>query len=442
MGHVWHSRGMDAGIDGSIELRDPGTGRMSNRHIFVQSKASDSKFSGEDDERFWYLCEESDIDYWMACNVPVILICSHPKERKAWWVHLQPWFSNPSNRASRRVDFNKGTQELTGDFTGKMFAIADPHGVAHTPVAETKAERLVSNLVEVDVPLAIYSAPTRQRGIPDLYEKQRATNLPVGSDFVLANGRLYTWEPTAGTALAGMVDHDSHPMPFAELGAGGPDDARLAVRLLGAALQHDLRADCRWNNTRRFLHFWPTRDLNERRIPSATGRERLVFKGYGMRKDDPSRPAYFRHAALRAHFTRVLDDWYCELLPDYFYSEDGYKESRFADKYLAKMKRMERNAARLGETLMWANYLTQGDVAPDLFTVQPDRILDFGPLMRFDVDRGVTDKNWLPLRSEESESVNDRGIRDDLEVDDTDGGDDNPDGMLFGPDDWEDSEDL
>jgi len=394
MGHVWHDRRVDAGIDGSIELRDPATGYMSNRHILVQSKASDRRFSGEDDDKFWYVCEDADIDYWMSSNIPVILICSHPKDRKAWWVDVQQWFVNSSNRVSRRVDFNKATQEMVGDITGKLFAIADPHGVAHSPVAEKKRERLVSNMLEVDLPGVVYSAKTSHTKAKWVYAEQRKTRHEVRSDFVLWGGRIYTWAPTPGTALAIVPDSAGSEMPFGELVAGGPGIERVAVRLLNAALQHDLREDCRWNNDRKFIHFRPTEDLSERRIVSTSGRERLVFKGYYRHRVDATRPAFYRHAALKAHFSRVFDVWFCELLPDYFYSDDGYREFAFADKNLAKMKRIEKNLARLGETQLWASFL-QGETQQDLFTPPPERILDFGPLVNFDVDRGITDKDWL-----------------------------------------------
>ncbi len=44
MDHVWHERTVDAGIDGTIELRDPATGEVSNCHLQVQSKARDNDF--------------------------------------------------------------------------------------------------------------------------------------------------------------------------------------------------------------------------------------------------------------------------------------------------------------------------------------------------------------------------------------------------------------
>ncbi len=395
MGHEWHDRVVDVGIDGSIELRDPSTGAMSNHHVMVQSKASDEKFSGETEDGFWYLCEEQDIEYWMKSkDNPVVLICSHPKDRKAWWVHVQPWFEVPSNRASRRVDFNKATQAFEGDFTGKLFAIVDPHGVAHTPVAEKKHERLVSNLLPVDVPDLVYVAKTKLKDLKTVYDSQRDAGLVYRSDFVLTRGRIYMWSPAEDTALQEVVSGPVSELPFGELAGGDADDQRLAVWLLNAALKDDLRDDCRWNNSRKFLHFRATEDMSERRITSMSGKQRLVFKGYYQRADDPMRPKFYRHAALRTQFLQVEDEWFCEVVPDYFFTDDGFAEFRFADKNLAKMKRIEKNQARLSETLMWVRFL-MGETTPDLFYEPPERILDFGAPVRFDLDRGITDKHWL-----------------------------------------------
>jgi hypothetical protein len=83
MGFVWHERKLDAGVDGEIELRNPVTGEVANRLILVQSKASDRPFPGENDRSFHYLCKQTDVDYWMSADVPVLLICSHPQTGEA-----------------------------------------------------------------------------------------------------------------------------------------------------------------------------------------------------------------------------------------------------------------------------------------------------------------------------------------------------------------------
>ena len=80
----------------------------------------------------------------------------------------------------------------------------------------------------------------------------------------------------------------------------------------------------------KFLHLRPTRDLTMRRLASLTGRERIAFNGYYQRKDDPSKPQFYRHAALRPHFSQVDGEWFCEVVPDYFYTEDGYSEYKYA----------------------------------------------------------------------------------------------------------------
>src|SRR5450631_635681 len=74
MRHVWRewNGSLDAGIDGSIELRDPLTGEVANKHLLVQSKAWTVPFGGEDDTKFHFVCDDRDIDYWMKADDPVI----------------------------------------------------------------------------------------------------------------------------------------------------------------------------------------------------------------------------------------------------------------------------------------------------------------------------------------------------------------------------------
>lgn len=83
-------------------------------------------------------------------------------------------------------------------------------------------------------------------------------------------------------------------------------------------------------------------------------------------------------------------EWFCTLTPDYFYSYDGRKESRFTAGYLSGIKKLERNQAVLGETRMWAAFLR---FEPNLLD-ERDRILDFGELEVFDVERGIDDESW------------------------------------------------
>ena len=389
MGHVWHPRGLDAGIDGSIELRDSATGEVTNRHLQVQSKASDRSFAGETPSKFHYIVDERDLKYWMQANTPVILICSHPKSSEAWWVHVQGYFDDPARRADRRVDFTKATMAFDDDISDRLFAVADPHGQAHTPVAEQRQETLVSNLLPVEIPDQYWSYPSNLKNSGHVYRVQRESGKPYRHDFVLKGGRLLTWRPADNTGLAEAVSGDGCVVPTGELLDGSEDGERQLVWMLNAALRQDLVSDCLFHIKRQMLYFKATRDRQPRRVPTGGKRPRAVFKGH-PKKTDPAQVAYYKHSGLRWQFIEADGQWYCALTPDYFYSYDGKRESKYTASYLSGIKKLERNASVLGETRMWANFLR---FEPTLLD-DDDRILDFGHLEEFKVERGLSDADW------------------------------------------------
>lgn len=389
MGHVWHERHIDAGIDGMIELRDPATGEVSNSHLLVQSKAQDALFPGETDERFHYICDDRDLDYWMKAREPVLLICSHPKDEQAWWVHVQSYFADPSRRTDRRVDFNKATMALAGDITDRLFAIADPYGQTHTSSPDRRNETLVSNLLLVDTPPVVYSYETKLRGRKAVYEAQESSGLLVRDDFVLWGGRLLTWKEADASGLSAAVTGPSAVRPLGELSESEQNGDHLVVQLLNNALRQDLRPDCAFHAKRQFLYFRASDDGSERKWNTSRSNWRSVFKGY-PKKSDPSTISYYRHSALSWQFIQIEGDWYCLVVPDYFFSIDGYRESRYASDLLRGIKKIERNPAVLQETKLWVSILCPRD---SLFG-QAERILDFGDLVTFKVDQGIDDVAW------------------------------------------------
>lgn len=407
MGHVWHERHIDAGIDGMIELRDPATGEVSNSHLLVQSKAQDALFAGETDERFHFICDDRDLDYWMKASEPVLLICSHPKDEQAWWVHVQSYFADSARRADRRIDFNKATMLLAGDLTDRLFAIADPQGRAYTPVPDRRVETLVSNLLLTDSPPIVYSYKTKLRSRKAVYEAQESSGLPVRHDFVLWNGKILTWELTDANGLSATIQGKHAIRPLGELSEHEQDGDRLIVQLLNNALRQDLRPDCDFHGKRQFLYFRATDDLSDRKWNTSRSNWRAVFKGY-PKKSDPSTISYYRHSALSWQFIQVDRDWYCEIVPDYFFTRDGHRESRYSSDLLRGIKKLEHNQAVLQETRMWASVLRP----PEALFGQAERILDFGDLLSFKVDQGIDDVAWK--RSEEGVDEEDEDFTDTL----------------------------
>src|SRR5579871_2362568 len=108
MGFVFYeSGGVEAGIDGTIEIRDEVTGEVTNCIIGIQSKGTSLDFTAETATSFTYLCDERDLNYWLGGNVPVILIVSRPKTDEAYWMPVKDYFSSPAIRQTRKVLFDK-----------------------------------------------------------------------------------------------------------------------------------------------------------------------------------------------------------------------------------------------------------------------------------------------------------------------------------------------
>jgi len=410
MGHIWHQRNVDIGIDGEIELIDPETNEATSASVLIQSKAHESGIPGDSGERISYPLKKSDLEYWLKANLPVVVVVSRPSTDEAWWVDVQEYFADPARRQRARVEIDKSTMVFTGDISDQFFAIADPRGRAYAPGAEERSESLVSNLLSVEVPDRYFSYKASVRRAGDAYRAQRETGLDLRHDFILQGGRLLTWRPVEGTALVGVVDGDPSELPLGELLDNGPDGERLLVWLLNGAMREDLKGVCTWHGQRHLLYFHATDDLSPKKVNTSRTNWRTVFKGY-PKVSDPTQMKYYKHSALQWQFIPTDDGWCCALTPTYFYSYDGAKESRFSHSYLSGIKRREKNAAVLQETKMWATYLRNEDT----LLSENTRILQFGDLACFTVDRGITDESWKRV-AEPEEAVNENSADDGLNL--------------------------
>jgi hypothetical protein len=397
MGFVWHGRTSDAGIDGSIEVRNPTTGVMTNRHLLVQSKArGERRFAGETDRSFHFNCDARDVDYWMKAEVPVLLICSHPGTEEAWWAHVQPWFADPVRRASGRIDFDKATQRFDASTAARLLSLADPHADAHTVLAEQRPESLLSNLAPVAIPDMVFSSPTTYSSPGDIYKAMRsASSEAVRLDWTLHGGRLFTFLDPAETALRAVVSAtpdvigiDEWPMDQAS--------ERSLVRLLNRALMQDVSEDCCYHRGRDLIYFRPSPDLSTRKIVGGTGQGRLVFHAKNSKKT--GRVSYYKHAALRWQFMHLDGEWICALTPEAHFTRDGHNDSRFIADLLSGLKRLDRNLAVLGHVRMWGAFLQREE---NLLNQDQAPLLDFGPLLTFETSLGVNDAEWLADHREE-----------------------------------------
>jgi uncharacterized protein DUF4365 len=83
MESLWTPTGAnEVGIDGYIELFDPATRKPLGLTLAAQSKVA-SALRKDSSPTFDFWCASADVEYWLAGNMPVILIVSNPASAEA-----------------------------------------------------------------------------------------------------------------------------------------------------------------------------------------------------------------------------------------------------------------------------------------------------------------------------------------------------------------------
>jgi len=161
------------------------------------------------------------------------------------------------------------------------------------------------------------------------------------------------------------------------------DEQRHFVHLLNGALDEQLRPAARSAKNPHLLFVRAPRDVTAVQLPGLGGQTRTVVKPY-LREDGSLK--YVRHLAMDRRFKRFGGTWYLEILPSYFFSYDGWWESKFAAQYLSGIKRSERHADMRRHVQTWT-WILRGEV--DLGGLTPDpqhQLLEFGAGLAVEMD--------------------------------------------------------
>lgn len=380
MEFVWHERHNDFGIDGEIEFRDPKTEAALNAVAFVQSKAADRSFPGETAERFHYVCRDEDIAYWLGGNAPVILVCSHPKKREAWWASVDDWFSTPDRIASRRIDFHKRTQRFDASAATQLLHLAAPRARGLYLGPAPGPEQLASNLIPLTfIPKKVYWAPSAARDAGEVRKRLYEAGTPA-MDWIRRDGRIYSFRDLSRVPFDAVCDGPVGSIATSAWAASDDRDERFKfIDLLKHTLHEQLFFELSWHPARRLFYFRPTSDLRPRRIGSGRSKRGVtVFREY--RADGERRNYYFRHHASDLRFVCVGGQWFCEVLPTYHYTSDGKQDSHLEANALSRIKALERNEAVRRLVELWAYHL-RAQTAKASKTQ-----LRFGKLVHLDVE--------------------------------------------------------
>jgi len=411
MGFLWHPTGLEAGIDGYIELRDPETGEVSNLIIQVQSKATYTDFQVETPEGFDYLCEARDLNYWLEGNTPVILVRSRPSTNEAYWVSIKDYFEDLSKRESRKIHFDKIKNRFDINCRNQLISLAKPKdsGIYLSPLP--KNEALYSNLLEVEsFASKLYLAETEYRFSGSIWRKFREMEVDAKSEWILKNKRIlsfhnleeYPWNEICDVGSIEPFDTDEWAY------SDDIDSYREFVQLMNYCLAEKLKPNIRFDKRKEYYFFLPTEDLTPfilsyKSLLQKT--HRIVFQGYPKKKN-PSEIAYRRHSAFFERFLRLDNKWYIEITPTYHFTWNGFRRDHYGEDRLKRMKEIERNPAVLGQVIMWADYLKD---KPNLFA-KPYPFLTFGSLLSFDIEAGLDDKTWLAKAEKEEVEVSEMDL--------------------------------
>ncbi len=115
-----------------------------------------------------------------------------------------------------------------------------------------------------------------------------------------------------------------------------------------------------------------------------------VVQRYVSRAKDGREFPFLRHSAFSGRFRFLGGAWYLEVLPTYRFTTDGICKYRFHEDQLQGIKRLEGNRAVLSQVLLWNDVLCP---EPSLFSSRKP-LLTFGPLLEFQIDRGISDADW------------------------------------------------
>ena len=260
MGFIWYpTGGIEAGIDGFIEVRDDMTEEVSNSIIQVQSKATErSRLLAENDFEFEHKCERRDIDYWLQGNAPVILIVVRVSTRQAYWISLKEHFRDPSRRRSCKARFNKQKDCFDASAKDALLKLAVPHSSGLYLAPQPKQEKLYSNLLKVSqFGEKLYTAYTVTEDESKAYSSLIRIGRNLGGEWILDGNFVLSFhdlreEPWTKICDSGTVEeHNTEEWALSNI----QENKRKFVELLNKTLREKIKSDLLFDQAKKCYYF-------------------------------------------------------------------------------------------------------------------------------------------------------------------------------------------
>ena len=329
LGHIWHDRRVDHGVDGSIELVDPFARAASSVHVMAQSKATEGRFPGETDHSFHFLLDATDIAYWRGGSNPVIVVCSRPSAGDVWWAPVDRAEPPAPGRSVWRLDFDKHTDRLDEHSVGRLlsWATKGTRGVAVSG-RRHRAETLTTNLLRIEeFPQEIFFGPTWKPSARELGPALRSLSY-FQSNWIVRGGVVYSFTRPEIGGLGDFLDGGYETIDTMEWAESKDiDTLSMFADLLRQALRDQEHKKLWYHPKKRlFLFRAPRDDRDGMRVkvkPDKPGR--TVFQRY-FKDAEGTEPKDCRHYAAAIRFAQTDEGWVAEINPTYHFTFDGRRD--------------------------------------------------------------------------------------------------------------------
>jgi len=168
--------------------------------------------------------------------------------------------------------------------------------------------------------------------------------------WVCHDNKLFSFRDIEQCGLISVVDAGSvERLSVSDLANSDEiDNVNILKQLLSAETRELLKQrHVRMHNVEGFFFFVPSEEGQRERRETWIGKRtaiRRVFEVKYQRKD-PTKVAHQKHFSFDLTFTKLGDDWYSQIVPNWYYSYDsGYRQSRWHDELLSAQKRLEHNS--------------------------------------------------------------------------------------------------
>ena len=304
------------------------------------------------------------------------MIIYHPTDDRLYWKEIRSYVRNTLNawRPPFKIAFNKDTDEFTPNCYNNLCKLAD---ISPSRISYEGKEKLFSNLLAIKRLPWVWSAPTEEHSYRAIWREIQDSGVFI-PPFSVFEERIYSLSDLneEGCVLRNYCETSDVRTEHRERWRQNEDLKRIYVSMLNRLLSIHLHRFGIAYNRRFRRHYFPRNNeesLDFRRnwhnVRTRNQPQRTVVKFYEYGKD-----RFWRHKAVDLSFRVIGESWYLQILPKYFFTEDGkspYDSSRVGE-LTTKIKAQEANANVLNDVLFWADVLSGGNVDTDKIEIRLD----------------------------------------------------------------------